>query len=352
MSYEHFTTSTDAPGPDDRRPALSTIGCDDPAWQRLVADYRSASRTGGVRDHARLWRAARGREVLILNGAHDRSRRYRDLVFAVLLKAGYRLRGRTVPPVLLVDATWEPGSRALARSLPRLAPLLPALARAAVRALDGQHLRYVVLSTEERSRFAGTWGVDPDRVLFQPFPHTLWNLPNIAVSTGDYLWSGGNSLRDYDLLEEAVHGLDLDVRVHARWSPRRPDSPIRAATSPHEEFVRSLAGARAAVVPLWPAVRSAGQQTYLNAMALGKPVVVTQAPGVLDYIRPGETGIVVPPTPQALRAAILDVMDPANAARYARMGAAAREDVLHRFTEDTYRAGLLRHAGLLAPERA
>lgn len=352
MIYRLFSTTTGAPEPHDRRPALSTIGCDDPAWQRLVADYRSTSRTGGLRDHARLWRAARGRDVLILNGAHDRSRRYRDLVFAVLLKAGYRLRGRPVPPVLLVDATWEPGSRALARSLPRLAPLLPAAARAAVRALDGDHLRYVVLSRDERSRFADTWGVDPQRVLFQPFPHTLWNLPELEVGSGGYLWSGGNSLRDYDLLEEAVRGLDLDVRVHARWSPRRPDSPIRAATSSHEEFVRSLAGARAAVVPLRAAVRSAGQQTYLNAMALGKPVVVTQAPGVLDYIRPGETGIVVPPTPQALRAAIVDVMDPANAPRYAAMGAAARRDVLDRFTEHTYRTGLLRHAGLLAPERA
>ena len=35
--------------------------------------------------------------------------------------------------------------------------------------------------------------------------------------------------------------------------------------------------------PRW----NVGQQTYLNAMALGKLVIVTKAPGVGDYIENG-----------------------------------------------------------------
>ena len=47
----------------------------------------------------------------------------------------------------------------------------------------------------------------------------------------------------------------------------------------------------------------------LETAILKKPMVVSQAPGVLDYIQPGVTGIVVPPgDPDALREAILRVL--------------------------------------------
>lgn len=51
--------------------------------------------------------------------------------------------------------------------------------------------------------------------------------------------------------------------------------------------------------------RSAGQASYLNAIALGKPVVVTDAPGVRDYVDHRRTGLIVPPgDPIALREAV------------------------------------------------
>lgn len=318
---------------------------------RHVAEYplRAPGTIGGPRDLLGLWAAHRGREVVFLNGAHGRARRYRDLVFAVLLNTHHRLTGRPRPRVVVFDATWEPGSRALAAAAPWLAPVLPRLARTAIRAIDGPHLHYAVLSTDETRSFPDVWGVDPRRVAFLAFPHTMWELERYAalVHDGGYLWAGGNSLRDYDLLARAVRGLGIETRVHARWTPPGGDPGITAGQVPHEDFMAAMAGARAVVVPLAQSVRSAGQQTYLNAMVLGKPVIVTAAPGVLDYMRPGVTGVVVPPDERALSAAIAHAMDPAHAAHYARMGAAARADVLERFTEHTYREQLLRLAGLI-----
>ena len=56
-------------------------------------------------------------------------------------------------------------------------------------------------------------------------------------------------------------------------------------------------------------LQSTGQQSYLNAMRLKKPVIVSRVSGVLDYIIPGVTGIVVPPgDPTELRKAILRVL--------------------------------------------
>lgn len=90
------------------------------------------------------------------------------------------------------------------------------------------------------------------------------------------------------------------------------------------------------VLPLQNGVRSAGQQTFLNAMVLGKPVIVTDAVGVRDYIEDGVTGVIVPPDALALRAAIDHVMDPANVDTYRRMGERARATVVGRYMPEHY----------------
>jgi glycosyltransferase involved in cell wall biosynthesis len=99
------------------------------------------------------------------------------------------------------------------------------------------------------------------------------------------------------------------------------------------EYDATMAAARLVVVALLPSRRSAGQQTYLNAMLLGKPTIVSDTVGVREYIEDGVTGVIVPPgDASALREAILDVLDPANADRYETMGRRAREAVLARHT--------------------
>ena len=129
------------------------------------------------------------------------------------------------------------------------------------------------------------------------------------------MFAGGNSYRDYDLLVKAVEGLDVPVRVASSWRPSQPlPANVQVASLPQDEYNRTMLGAGLMVVPLRPAARSAGQQTYLSAMLAGKPLIVTDAPGVRDYVVPGQTALVVEPDPEALRAAITWVLDPANKA--------------------------------------
>jgi glycosyltransferase involved in cell wall biosynthesis len=42
-------------------------------------------------------------------------------------------------------------------------------------------------------------------------------------------------------------------------------------------------------------LHSGGQQSFLNAMAVGKPVIVTDPDGASSYIEHGVTGLLVPP---------------------------------------------------------
>lgn len=317
----------------------------DPMWNAYVEDYLP-EHAGTPRDYFALLNLARDREILILNGSVGRAQLYRDLVFAILLKL---LPKR--PRVLIQDATWEPASEALSREFPLLRRFLPWLARKAISAVDGPHVRYAVLSSDELKQFPKVWNVDPRRVVFQPFPNTLHQYRDMPTRDDGYLFAGGNSVRDYGLLEAALEGTDIPTRIAARWQPLRGLAHLQAAPTSHHEFMTTLANARAVVVPLRQTVRSGGQQTYLNAMGLGKPVIVTEAPGVRDYIVDGVTGVIVPPRVEALRTAIRHVMDPANAAQYAQMGQCARSDVLNRFTEEHYRHGLLLHAGVISHEQ-
>jgi glycosyltransferase involved in cell wall biosynthesis len=329
-----------------RKPVLATMPSPLDLWNRYVEDSVPPY-AGTLRDYRELLELAKDREVIILNGSVGRRQRYRDVVFAIILK-WFR---RNPPPVLMQDATWEPSSDSLSRDYPFLAPLLPKLARLAISLLDGPHMRYAVLSTDEVKTFPRVWGVDPHRVVYQPFPHTLGKYQGMPTHDDGYLFAGGNSMRDYDLLEEALQGTGTPTRMATSWKPKRGLPHLEARSTSHEEFMQLLANARAVVVPMRKMVRSAGQQTYLNAMLLGKPVIVTEAPGVRDYIIDGVTGVIVPRDVAALRAAILHVMDPANAAFYAKMVQRAQEDVLNRFTEKHYRFGLLLNAGVISREQ-
>ena len=335
------TTATGAA----RKPILATMPGPDPLWNQYVEDYLPPH-AGTLKDHLEMLKLAKGRDLLILNGSVGRRQKYRDLIFAILLKFS-----PSRVPVLMQDATWEPNSESLTAQFPFLKPLLPRLARMAISLLDGPHVRYAVLSTSEVATFPKVWGVDPQRVVFQPFPHTLGRYRDLPTRDEGYLFAGGNSVRDYGLLEAALEGLDAATCIAAKWKPTRNLPHLQAAPTSHDEFMQLMANSHAVVVPLRQTVRSAGQQTYLNAMGLRKPVIVTDAPGVRDYVIDGVTGVIVPHDVQAMRAAIRHVMDPANAAFYAQMGERAREDVLKRFNEEQFRHGLLRHAGVIGDQR-
>ncbi len=139
-----------------------------------------------------------------------------------------------------------------------------------------------------------------------------------------------------------VDGLDVPVRIASSWSAPEPlPSNVTCALLSHAEYVQQFLAATSVVVPIRRAVRSAGQQTYLGAMFMGKPVVVTDAHDVRDYVQDGETGLIVDPRPESLRQAIQWVTDPANRAEVEKMTEKARAVVEERFLmRDLFRSTL------------
>lgn len=321
----------------DQREFMSTLIADgDRSWNARVAVVRPRGRKGGVKDLLELLRAANGRSAIILQGSVAMSDRYRDLILAVLLKAR-----KPRPLIFITDSTWEPFSRSLSNRFPFLSRIIPSLAHLAIKLLDGDHVVYGVLSHEEESSFPRIWSVAPDRVVRTGFQHSLYGEAlELPTADGGYLFAGGNSLRDYGLLEEAVRGAPWPIIVASSWTSDAPELSCRA-TSP-DEFLSLMAGARACVVPLQTASRSAGQQTYLNSMALGKPTVVTDAVGVRDYVIDNVNGFVTASDPLSLRSALNRVMADDRDPEVECVAAVGRIDVRSHHDDYAYRRRLLK----------
>lgn len=305
-----------------------------PAWMAR-AEVVDPVELGGRTALARLVREAGRYEAVVLNG----SRRLDQLAAATIA------RRRRPPATVLLDATWKAGDsrgERIAR-------------RGVVRALDHRNAHYAVLTDAERQRFPTTWPVPLERVHVTPFHWVLAEeeLASPAPRDGG-VFAGGNSLRDHGPLVAAAAEVDVPVTIASSAIPdgELPPNVTAGPVSP-ERYDELFRNAGVVVVALEPrADRSAGQQTYLNAMVLGKPVIVPDALGVDEYVTNGKTGLVVPPgDPAALRDALRWLLDPANAVAVEAMTERARSVALDRFGPDEYVRRLLEVVDLAVAAR-
>lgn len=334
--------------PPSRRAAavLSTMwdpGNDE--WNAVV-DVREATEQGLLLFILSFAWAARRYRAVVLLGSMGRADRYRDLFIGILIRRVVSPRTR----IVLTDCTWSPGSVSLSGERAFAVGLTRGAHRSLVRALNGPRTVFCVLTEAERRLFPQHWSVPAERVVTTPFSHTVWEQDHLGPeqvedpvpARGDYVFAGGDSMRDYDLLIEASRGLGAPVVVATNLPLDDVPDNVRVGPLSHEDFMDALTGAGAVAVPLRnDGHRSAGQQTYLNAMLYAKPVVVTDSMGVREIITDGEDGVVVPAEPDAVRAALQGCLAPAAAADMDRIGRAARRTVLSRHTPRHYRSRLL-----------
>jgi glycosyltransferase involved in cell wall biosynthesis len=134
-----------------------------------------------------------------------------------------------------------------------------------------------------------------DQRFFRPIPDIVEKNQICAV---------GLESRDYPTLIKAAKGLQCEVKIAAdsQYSKFKnevegSDLPLNVTVGKYKypELRRLYAESKIVVVPLYQIDHAAGVTSVMEAMAMGKPVIVTRTIGQRDTVVNGETGLYVSP---------------------------------------------------------
>jgi glycosyltransferase involved in cell wall biosynthesis len=224
------------------------------------------------------------------------------------------------------------------------------------------HISRIALHSRRQYELAiDELGVSANKLALVPYQADTEFWQPQAVPEERLICSAGLEFRDYPTLVEAVGGLDVRVVIGAasHWSKRRntaadaqPSNNVEVDSFDYFALRALYARSAIVVVPLDDVDFQAGVTTILEAMAMGKPVIVTHSAGQTDVVedrrqitrgdqprnRPesllrqvaAEAGVTlepngfyVPPSdPGALRRAIVYLLE--RPEERARLGAAGR----------------------------
>lgn len=156
----------------------------------------------------------------------------------------------------------------------------------------------IVHSAAQRERAVRTLRMPPQGVALLPYfaDERFWRPQPAPDSNGqrDMICGVGLEFRDYDTLLTAVRDIDVDVRIAAASSWSHHSAFESSPTLPPNVNVHSYgylplrdlyAAARFVVVPLREVDNQAGITVILEAMAMGKAVVVSGTRGQTDVLR-------------------------------------------------------------------
>jgi glycosyltransferase involved in cell wall biosynthesis len=159
----------------------------------------------------------------------------------------------------------------------------------------GDNLRNL-LNIDQRKLSCIPWGVDKD--FFEPFD----------IPTEDFVLSVGNTNRDYKTLIGALDGrIYLKIvtsTVYTRFDmdawdldalKRRVSEKVEVISTDQRKLKELYAEARLVVIPVFSSTTAAGVTSLLESMAMGKATLVTDSPGLRDYVRDWKDAVFVAP---------------------------------------------------------
>jgi glycosyltransferase involved in cell wall biosynthesis len=159
-----------------------------------------------------------------------------------------------------------------------------------------------------------------------------------------YVLSVGAERRDYPTLLDAVRGLGARAVIVASSAWAGPQEVAAEGDDwvdvrrgvPYRELRDLYDRAAAVVVAVEPgADYGAGVNALQEGLAMARPVILTETPGLEGYLDDGQTGRLVPAgDPQALREVLAAVLSDDNGA--ARLGRQGREAVAAAASFDDY----------------
>lgn len=235
---------------------------------------------------AKLLAKAGGKGIALAALAFARRKRYgsfycdsenNGLVLAALFKLS-----RTNRPLLMIGHWITPRKKALIFKYLKLY----------------SHITTIFLhSSTQYNKAIDQLGIPAKRMQLLPYQvdAEFWNAKhsNPAPIEKPYICTAGLECRDYPTFIEAVRGMEVEVKIGAAsfWSKRKnnaltvdlpPNVEVRSYT--YQELRDLYAGSRFVVVPQLDTDFQGGITVILEAMAMGKAVIVTRSEGQGDTV--------------------------------------------------------------------
>lgn len=204
------------------------------------------------------------------------------------------------------------------------------------------------VNIDSNATVVGGAGIDPQR--YRPLEPPGNPIP-IAAAVSRLIHSKGLDVLVAAKEQLAQSGIEIRVQVYGRPDPASPEAIdpgllkewVSRGTIEGGQEVKDVREVwKHADIAVLPArAREGMPRAMLEAAACARPLVVTDVPGLRDFVTNGREGIVVPPDdPRALADALGDLA--ADRALRVRMGEAARARILSGFTEQQVSAAIRR----------
>lgn len=216
----------------------------------------------------------------------------------------------------------------------RLDSLLWRLKNALYRLVARRAIGILTNSSAENAAIARRFRIPESRVRYVPM-HSNIHKPEYSELNEGFVFSAGRTRRDYATLLRAAPQIAAPIVIIAgdrsSFPTALPGNVSILRNVSRSMYLDYLRRCSLVVLPLLPTERSTGQVVLLEAMAFGKPVVASRAPGTADLVRHGENGILVDVgNPEKLAGEVRRLTDRPDLAR--QLGMNALSDVKNSYT--------------------
>lgn len=212
--------------------------------------------------------------------------------------------------------------------------------------------RIVVHSERQVETILRTTALSPHQMAVVPYgvDTNYWYTPEDSVVEERHVVSAGREHRDYATLVAALPtAARVTIADHSPFTPaatrRDPDrwpSSVTRLAADYGQLRQLYAKAAVVVIPLLESHMPAGITTLLEAMSMGKPVVVSGTRELSGVVQDGVSGLVVPPGDvRALNAALSQLLD--STEMRADLGECAAQIARDRYDVRDYAAALAHH---------
>ena len=156
--------------------------------------------------------------------------------------------------------------------------------------------RFVVHTTREVERYADLLGVSSDRFHYVPFQYGATVETDRPVGQAEpYVFATGSGYRDYETFFAAMEMTGYRTLVLASdrvlAGLRVPSNVEILDQLTRPEIRRLVRHARVNVVPLTDEAITAGFVTIVETFRHGRSLVITDRPGIEDYVMDGKTAL-------------------------------------------------------------